>query len=141
MRAKLLSPDGGLDDVGKLLVRVVVGGLLLYQGVGAFQNGNGHVMNGLADYGLPGVLVRGVYVGAVLAALLILLGTWTRMAAMYAGSVAFAALLVQGGDFVRFEPTGAWIAALWVFYIIAPLGVFLLGPGRFALRPAPIPWD
>ena len=128
MRAKRLSPDGGLDDVGKLLVRVLVGGLLLYHGVATSLDGRGHVMNGLADYGLPGVLVRGVYVGAVLAALLILLGTWTRMAAMYAGSVAFAALLVQGGDFVLFEPTGAWTAALWAFYIIAPLASRARGP-------------
>jgi putative oxidoreductase len=140
MRAKRMNRDG-LDDVGKLLVRVLVGGLLMYQGVAMLLNGRGHGMNDLAAYGLPGVLVRGVYAGAVLAPLLILLGTWTRMAAMYAGSVAFAALLVQGGDFLRFEPTGAWTAALWAFYIIAALGVSLLGPGRFALRPAPIPWD
>jgi putative oxidoreductase len=130
-----------LDDVGKLLLRVLVGGLMLFCGVDRFVSGHGHVMNDLAACGLPEVLAHGVYVGAVLAPMLILLGTWTRMAAMYAGSVAFAALLVQGGDFVRFEPAGGWTAALWAFSIVAPLGVFLLGPGRYALRPAPIPWD
>ena len=83
-----------------------------------------------------------MYVGEILAPLLILAGAWTRLAALvYAGSVAFATLLVHGKDFVHLKPTGAWAAELWVFYIVSPLVVALLGPGRYAVRRSDFPLD
>ena len=60
---------------------------------------------------------------------------------LYAGSVAFATLLVHGKDFVHLKPTGAWAAELWVFYIVSPLVVALLGPGRYAVRRSDFPLD
>ena len=88
------------------------------------------------------VLGYGVYVGEIVAPILILLGAWTRLAAVvYSGSIAFATLQVHGADFLALAPTGAWAAELWVFYIVAPVVVALLGPGRYAFRRAPFPWD
>jgi putative oxidoreductase len=83
-----------------------------------------------------------VYIGEVLAPILILVGAWTRLAALvYAGSIAFATIQVHGADFLALKPTGAWAAELWVFYILTPVVVALLGPGRYALARRPFPWD
>jgi hypothetical protein len=41
----------------------------------------------------------------------------------------------------RLEDAGAWDAETWVFYIVTPLVVALVGPGRYALVQRPIPWD
>ncbi len=131
-----------LEDVGKLLLRLLVVGLMFFHGFEKILHGPGHTMKDLADHGLPEVLAYGVYVGEVLAPTLILLGVWTRLAALiYAGSMAFATLLVHGGDFVRLAPTGAWAAELWAFYIVTPVVITLLGPGRHVLRCARFPWD
>ena len=117
-----MTPDR-FDDTSRLLLRVLVAGVMLFHGVDAILNPPGHVLKDLAALGFPDVLAYGVFVGEVLALTLILLGAWTRMAAMCAGSVAFATLLVQGGHLLRLEPTGGWTGALWAFYIVAPLGV------------------
>lgn len=131
-----------LDDAGKLLLRILVAGLLLFHGVDKLVHGPGDVATDLAERGLPAAMAYGVYLGEVVAPLLILFGIWTRLAALvYSGNIAFATLLVHGRDFVHLAPTGAWAAETWVFYIVAPLVVALLGPGRHVLVQRPIPWD
>ncbi len=131
-----------LEDLGKLFLRIVVGGLMFFHGGDKLLHGPGHVGADLAQYGLPQVLAYGVYVGEVAAPTCVLLGAWTRAwAIVYTLSIAFATLLVHAEDFVRLAPTGGWAAELWTFYITAPLVVALLGPGPFALRQAEFPWD
>ena len=131
-----------LEDVGRLLLRVLVAGLMMFHGIDKIVHGPGHVMQDLAEHGAPVVLGYGVYIGEVVAPILILLGAWTRLAALvYAGSIAFATLQVHGADFLALKPTGAWAAELWVFYIVAPVVVALLGAGRYALARRPFPWD
>ena len=71
-----------LEDVGKLLLRVVVAGLMLFHGFDKIAHGPGHVMQDLAEHGMPVVLGYGVYIGEVLAPILILVGAWTRLAAL-----------------------------------------------------------
>jgi putative oxidoreductase len=131
-----------LEDFGKLLLRVLVAGLMMFHGIDKIVHGPGHVMQDLAEHGAPVVLGYGVYLGEVVAPILVLLGAWTRLAALvYAGSITFATLQVHGADFLALKPTGAWAAELWVFYIVTPVVVALLGPGRYAFRRAPFPWD
>ena len=115
-----------LEDLGRLLLRVVVAGLMLFHGVDKPLHGPGVVRTDLVAHGLPGILA----------------GAWTRLwAIVYTLSVAFATLLVHRGDFLHLAPTGAWAAELWVFYITTPVVVALLGPGRYALRPGNGAWD
>lgn len=123
-----------LTDTGKLVLRLVTGGLMLFHGVDKLLHGLDHIRADLAAAGLPTALAHGVYVGEIVAPLCIILGLWTRLSAVvYAGSVAFAVATVHGRDFARLAPTGAWAAELWVFYIVCPLAIALLGGGRFSL--------
>src|SRR5262245_3807369 len=134
MRGTLNDPR--LADAGKLLLRVLVASLMLFHGVDKLVHGPLEIQEDLLAHGLPRALGYGVYVGEVLAPVLILLGAWTRLAALvYAGSIAFATILVHGSDFLHLSPKGAWAAELWVFYIATPLAVLLLGPGRYAVHP------
>jgi starvation-inducible DNA-binding protein len=71
-----------LEDLGKLLLRVLVAGLMLFHGVDKLLHGPGHVQADLSAHGLPGVIAYGAYVGEVLAPTLILAGVWTRVAAV-----------------------------------------------------------
>ncbi len=131
-----------LEDVGKLPLRVLVAGLMMFHGIDKIVHGPGHVMQDLAEHGAPVVLGYGVYIGEVVAPILILLGARTRLAALvYAGSITFATLQVDGADFLVLKPTGAWAAELWVFYIVTPVVVALLGPGQYAFWRKPFPWD
>jgi putative oxidoreductase len=134
MRGSLNDPR--LADTGKLLLRILVAGFMLFHGTDSIIHGPLEIQEDLPAHGLPGALGYGVYIGEVLAPVLILLGAWTRLAALvYAGSIAFATVLVHGGDFLHLSPKGAWAAKLWVFYIVTPVLVMLLGPGRYAVHP------
>lgn len=133
-------PSARLDDTGKLLLRILVAGLMLFHGMDKMTHGLGEVAGNLTSHGFPAFLATFSYVGEIVAPLLILAGAWTRVAAVvYSSSVAFASVLVHGTDFLHLKPTGGWGAELWVFYIATPLVIALLGPGRYALRRGAFP--
>jgi putative oxidoreductase len=130
------------EDAGKLLLRVVVGGLMLFHGVDKLLNGLDSIRADLANHGLPGAMAWGVYAGEVVAPLLILGGLWTRPAAVfYAVTILFAAILVHADSFMRLAPTGAWAAETYVFYILGSATVALLGAGRYSIRGGRSRWD
>ncbi len=130
------------EDVGKLLLRMTVAGLMLFHGVEKLLHGPGSVGADLAQHGLPEFLAYGVYVGEVMAPAFVLVGAWTRLwAVVYALNITFATLLVHARDFVHLAPTGGWAAELYAFYITGPIVVALLGAGRYALRRGEFPWD
>ena len=141
MKEVHVKPEA-LEDAGKLLLRVLVAGLMLFHGVDKLVHGPGHVAQDLVDHALPPAMSYGAYLGEVVAPLLMIAGIWTRMSAVvYSGSMAFATLLVHFSDFIRLTHTGGWAAELWGFYIVAPLAIAMLGPGRYTVRRRRFPWD
>lgn len=131
-----------LGDAGKLLLRVVVAGLMLFHGVDKILNGLGGVRADLASNGLPAAMAWGVYAGEIVAPLLVLAGLWTRPAAvLYAITILFATILVHADSFARLSPTGAWAAESYAFHILGAVSVSLLGAGRYSLRSGRGRWD
>ena len=68
-------------DLGRLLLRVLLGALILVHGVNKLIHGIDPIFGMLKGAGLPTMLGYGVYVGEILAPLLLILGLWTRAAA------------------------------------------------------------
>lgn len=125
---------GGRDDLGKLLLRVALAVLLLFHGVSKLVGGIGFVSGALAKMGLPGAIGYLVYVGEVVAPLLILLGVWTRLAALVvAGNMVVAVLLVHTAQFFTLSDTGGWALELQGMYFFAALALALLGAGRYSV--------
>ncbi len=59
------------DDAGKLLLRLAVGGLMLFHGIHKLIDGVDGISGMLAAQGLPGFIAYGVLVGEVVAPLLV----------------------------------------------------------------------
>ena len=57
----------GSTDLGKLVLRVVLGVLILFHGVSKLMHGPGYVLGVVAQAGLPSILAYGVYIGEVAA--------------------------------------------------------------------------
>jgi uncharacterized membrane protein YphA (DoxX/SURF4 family) len=70
------------DDLGKLLLRLTLGVLTLLHGIAKISAGVGGIAGMLGKAGLPTVLAYGVYAGEVIAPLLLIIGLWTRPAAL-----------------------------------------------------------
>ncbi|HVL75048.1 MAG TPA: DoxX family protein, partial [Noviherbaspirillum sp.] len=78
----LLAPSRTSDDLGKLLLRVTLAFLILLHGIAKVLNGVDPIMGMLARQGFPPALAYLVYLGEVIAPVLIIIGIWTRPAAL-----------------------------------------------------------
>jgi putative oxidoreductase len=122
------------DDVGKFVLRAALAIILLFHGVAKLSGGIGFVGDMLAKAGAPAALGYLVYVGEVIAPLMILAGIFTRPAALVVAiNMAVAVLLVHVGQLFTLNATGGWALELQAMFLIAALAVALLGAGRYSL--------
>lgn len=123
-----------LDDLSKLLLRLVLGILILFHGWAKVRHGVGGIEAMLAVRGLPAFLAWGAYLGEVLAPLLIILGVYTRLgAALITLNMVVALALAHSGHFTQFTSSGGWRLELQAMFLVASLAVLMLGSGRYAL--------
>ena len=132
----------GMDDAGKLILRVTLGVLILFHGVSKIIHGAGFITSVVAKTGLPPALGYLVYVGEVVAPLMLVIGIGTRLAALVVATnmvVAFA--LVHVPQIFTIDKTGGWALELQGMYLAAALAVALLGAGRYSLRGTAGRWN
>lgn len=121
-------------DAGKLLLRAVLGLLILLHGVSKLSSGPGMVMGMLAKAGLPAALGYGVYLGEIVAPLLLIVGWWTRPAALViAINMVVAIVLVHVPQLFTLSNTGGWALELQGMYLFTALAIALLGAGRYSV--------
>ncbi|MBB1199943.1 DoxX family protein [Enterobacteriaceae bacterium 89] len=122
------------DDLGKLLLRLSVGGLMLFHGLHKLFDGVAGISGMLVAKGLPGFIAYGVLIGEVVAPVLIILGILTRPAALVlAFTMVVAWLMVGTGKTFALDAVGAWAIESLVYFFVAALAVAFLGAGRFSL--------
>jgi len=122
------------SDFGKLVLRFALGGLILLHGIGKIASGAASIRGLMANTGLPPALGYLVFVGEVLAPLLLIVGLWTRPAALVVAiNMLVAVLLVHTGQLFLLGKSGGWALELQGMYFFAAIAVALLGAGRFSL--------
>jgi putative oxidoreductase len=122
------------DDQGKLVLRVILAVLLLFHGVSKLMGGIGFITGMLEKAGLPGVFGYAVYIGEVVAPLMILFGIYTRAAALVVVvNMIVALLLVHTSQFFTLNEQGGWALELQGMYLGAAIAVALLGAGRHSV--------
>ncbi|KPQ30729.1 MAG: putative oxidoreductase [Marinobacter excellens HL-55] len=122
-------------DLGKLIVRLTLGGLLLFHGISKLLNGVGFIEGQLASHGLPTILAYGVYIGEVIAPLMVLLGYQTRIGALIIiFNMIVAIALVHGHQLLTLSNNGGWALELQGFFLFIALAVLFLGPGKYKLK-------
>lgn len=121
------------EDLGKLVLRASVAILIGLHGV-AKIGGVAGIAGMLAAKGLPGPLAYLVYVGEVLAPLLVLVGLWTRpAAAVIAINMIFAIWLAHASQLFQLTKNGGWALELQGMYLFGAVAVALLGAGRYSI--------
>lgn len=122
------------DDLGKFILRATLAILMLLHGIAKISNGVSGIEGMLTGRGLPGAIAYLVYVGEVLAPIMILLGFWTRLGAfIIAGNMIVAVWLVHMGDLFQLTKTGGWALELQAFYFFGAIAVMLLGAGAYSI--------
>lgn len=121
-------------DLAKLLLRLCVGGLMLFHGVFKITHGIDSSIGLLESRGLPGLMAYGAYVGEVLAPLLIILGYQVRLGALIvAFTMLMAIYLVYGFEIFALDSYGGWVIEHQLLYILPCLALFFMGGGKYTL--------
>ena len=130
----MAASNAGISaDAGKLLLRVSLGALMLFHGIAKVMEGPAGIVGLVEKAGLPGPFGYLVYVGEVLAPVLLIVGLWTRAAAaVIAINMVVAVYLVHRHELFTLSKTGGWALELQGFYFLTALAVMLLGAGRFS---------
>ena len=123
------------NDIGKLILRMTLGILLLLHGIAKITGGVSGIEKMLEGIGLPNSLALGVYVGEVLAPILVIIGFYSRVgAALIAVTMVVAVLLAHQADLLLLERSGGWALELQGFFLFTALSIMLMGPGRFSIN-------
>jgi len=126
------------DDTGKLLLRITIGGLMLFHGIFKIVHGIDTIVNTVKENGLPAYFAYGVYVGEMLAPALILVGWWTRLASIvFAFNMAASVWLMLRDKVFTLNDVGGWAIELNALYFLGALAIFFLGAGHYSIDGCP----
>ncbi len=126
------------DAFGKLIIRLSVGILILFHGAAKVLHPDtlGFISSMLEGAGLPDALAYGVYVGEIIAPLMIVLGVYCRLGALVVVvNMLFAIWLAHADDIFSLTDHGGWALELQGFYLFTALALVFLGSGRYAVKP------
>jgi putative oxidoreductase len=126
------------DDAGKLVMRLTLGLLMLFHGIAKLGDGGSlsWISSQLSELGLPGFIAYGVYVGEIVAPLMIIAGVYCRIgAAIVIVNMLFAVGLVHVAELFMRNEHGGYALELHAFYTFTALAIALTGSGRFAVKP------
>src|SRR5690349_59818 len=123
------------DAIGKLILRVALGGTILMHGIAKLTGGIDFITNTVTAAGMPAFFAYGVYVGEVVAPLLVIAGFYSRIGAAIIGiNMLFAIGLVHGAEFFTLNQTGGWALELQGMFLFTAIALALIGPGRYAIN-------
>jgi putative oxidoreductase len=131
------------DDLGKLLLRLAIGGLLLFHGVSKVRLGIEWIITMISEAGYPGFLAYAVFLGEILAPVLIILGFRTRLAAaLVVIDMVVAVLLVHRHQLLSIKPMGGGYAIeLEVLFFVGSVALLAFGGGKYGVSGGRHPWD
>jgi putative oxidoreductase len=127
-----IASDIKFQHPGVLLLRYTVSILMLFHGVAKLTSGVAPIEGMLEQVGLPAWFSFGVFVGEIVAPLLVMAGIWVRWAALLmAINMLFAIGLAHLGDLFVLTPNGAYRLEAQMFFLLCSLSIAWLADGRF----------
>ncbi len=125
-------------DAALLLARLGVGGMMLLHGIGKLTGGIVWLEQLLQLNGMPAFLAYGVYLGEIVAPLMLIVGFAVRPAAfILLVNMVFAVGLTHADDLWLLSPQGGWMLEVQGLYMLFAVMLMLAGGGRFSV-PCPL---
>lgn len=122
-------------DLGKLVLRLVLGVLVLLHGVAKLRGGVGPIGEMLAAHGIPAFVAYGALLGEVVGPLLLIAGFHARIGALLVAiNMLFAFGLAHLGQLGLLNEQGGWQLELQGMYLGTAVALALLGPGRYSVN-------
>jgi putative oxidoreductase len=123
------------EGIGKLILRLALGGLVLMHGIAKLTGGIGFITDTVTAAGMPAFVAYGAYIGEVVAPLLLIVGWYSRIgAATIAINMLFAIGLVHGAEFFTLNQSGGWALELQGMFLFTAVALALIGPGQYRIN-------
>jgi len=123
--------DRGIDTA-LLILRLVLGLLILLHGISKLPPPPKEIADMLAHANLPAALAWGAYVGEILAPILLIIGVWTRLAAIVINMIV-AVLTAHTGQLFSLGNAGGYALELQAMYLFVALALAFTGAGRLSV--------
>lgn len=122
------------QDIGKLILRITVGGLMIFHGIHKLIHGHDFIINQLQSVGLPKWLWLGVPVSEVLAPLALILGVATKVSSLLiAFTMLMSIYMIYGWHLIQFNEVGALKMEVNLFFLLTSICILFLGSGKYSL--------
>ncbi len=130
------------EDIGKLLLRLTCGGLVLPHGAFKIFVEIESIKDMVATAGLPPFLAYGTIIGEVVAPLFLIAGWKSRIAALIIAFNMLASILIAHRD-IMFSVNNfwGWMIELNMFIMMTGVAAFFLGAGKYSLSRGKGRWD
>ena len=123
------------DAIGKLLLRLTIAFLMLPHGIAKVTGGVDPIAGMLTAIGVPGFVAYGVWIGEIVAPVMLIAGYYARVAAAIIFiNMIIAIGLVHSSQLLDFTELGGFRLDSQYFYLFTSLAAMLLGPGRYAVN-------
>lgn len=122
------------QDLGKLVLRITVGGLMIFHGVHKLIHGHDFIVQQLENVGLPKWLWFGVPLAEVVAPLAIILGIATRLSSLLiAFTMLMSIYLLYGANLFQINEVGALKIEVNIFFLMGAICIMLFGSGKYSI--------
>ncbi|WP_417856802.1 DoxX family protein [Xanthomarina gelatinilytica] len=129
------------QQTGLLLLRVSIAFTMLIYGISKLTFGIDYIKDLVSQYGLPTLISYGVFIGEIIAPILIIIGFRTKLAGLVFAVNCFVAILMDRlPDVLSLNEHGGWAIGLIFIYMMFGIAMFFTGGGKYALS-ANNKWD
>ncbi len=123
-----------MENFGKLVLRLSIGGLMLFHGIHKLIHGFTMIGEMLVKNHLPRELMWGVPAGEVLAPLMLILGWKARpAAALIVFTMGMSIYLVFRDKLLTLDSLGAPVYELNLLYLFGAIAIMFLGAGKYSV--------
>lgn len=123
------------DDIGKLILRFMLGFLMLFHGFKKYIYGIDGIKALVMKAGFPEFFAYGVYLGEIVFPIMIIIGLYTRLSSFfYAFTMTFAIYLVHSSHlFAINAQTGGLAIETPLLFLLGALALMFLGAGKISV--------
>lgn len=122
------------QHIGLLILRVSIALTMLVYGITKLIFGIDFITGLLDQYGLPSFIGYGVFIGEILAPILIIIGYRTKLVGLVFAINCFVAIvMVQLPNLLKLNESGGWAIGPIFIYMMFGIALFFTGAGMYAL--------
>lgn len=122
------------QNIGLLIIRIGISFTMLIYGITKLIYGIDFIKDVFTLHGLPSFLGYGIYIGEIIAPILIIIGFRTKLAGfIFAFNCLVAILMAQLPNLLKLNEFGGWAIGPIFIYMIFGVALIFTGAGKYAI--------